>query len=246
MKKIFYFISSATLLISCGKENTFSTNFSSASFIHASPGTPAFDVLEDTVKKHGGSISLGGWSNYLGFVPGEKKTNIRRADNLEPLFSGTFTYNFGQATTFIVYDTLVVGAGGSLTGNLRVARLTDNLTLPDAGRTHVRFVHVAQNAPAVDVTLVRLGGTPAAPIDSVTLTNRAYIGSSPSAASLAEASTFSSLPFGNYSVRVKLAGTQTLARSPQTFTLANGGLYTILAVGTARNVPLTAVSIRNL
>lgn len=246
MKKIFYFISSAALLISCGKENTFSTNFSSASFIHASPGTPAFEVFEDTAKKHGGSIALGSWSNYLGFVPGSKMTNIRRADSLQRIFSGTFSYNLGQATTFIVYDTLVVGAGGGLTGNLRVARLTDNLTLPNAGRTHVRFAHVAQNAPAVDVTLVRVGGTPAVAIDSVTISNRAYIGSSPSEASLTVASTFSSLPFGTYSVRVKLAGTQTLARNPQTFTLVDGGIYTILAVGTARSVPLQAVAFRNL
>jgi hypothetical protein len=122
-------------------------------------------------------------------------------------------------------------------------RLTDDLTLPAAGRSHVRLVHAAQNAPAVDVTLVR---TSATPLDSVTITNRSYIGSNPTEATVTASSTFTSIPAGNYSIRIKLAGTQTLARNPQAVTIANGGLYTLVAVGTARNIALQAVSFRNL
>jgi hypothetical protein len=234
---------SATMLAGCGKENTFSTNFGSSAFINASMGSPALEILEDTTKKHAGSIAAGGWSNYLGFVPGSKVTNIRRADKMTNVASNTYSYNVGQANTVLIYDTLVVDAVGALTGTLRLARLNDDLTLPASGRSHVRFAHVAQNAPAVDVTLLRTSVTPN---DSVTIFNRAYIGSSPSDAVITASSTFSSLPAGVYSVKIKLAGTQTLARAAQNFTLLSGGIYTMLAVGTARNVPLQAVNFRNL
>lgn len=243
MKKIVYIMLSATLFASCGKENTFSNNFGSSAFINASMGSPALEILEDTVKKHAGTIPASGWSNYLGFIPGSKLTNIRRSDNLTNVASNTFSYNVGQANTVLIYDTLTVGAGGVLSGSLRLARLNDDLTLPAAGSTKVRFVHAAQNAPAVDVTLLR---TSATPNDSVTISNRAYIGSSPSDAEINASSTFSSLPAGTYSVRIKLAGTQTLARAAQGFTLANGGIYTMVAVGTARGVALQAVNFRNL
>ncbi len=243
MKKIGYLILTATIFASCGKENTFSNEFGSAAFINVSMGSPGLEILEDTTKKHAGSIGVGQWTNYLGFVPGSKVTNVRRADNLGTVASNTYNYSVGQANTILVYDTLVVGAGGALSGNLRLARLTDDLTLPDAGRTKVRFVHAAQNAPAVDVTLLRTNVTPN---DSVTVTNRSYIGSNPSDAVLTTSSTFASLPAGTYSIRIKLAGTQTLARTPQNATLVNGGIYTLLAVGTARGVALQAISIRNL
>lgn len=243
MKKIVYIMLSATMLASCGKENTFSTNFGSSAFINASMGSPGLEILEDTIKKHAGSIAALGWSNYLGFVPGSKVTNIRRADNLSTVASNTYSYEVGKANTVIIYDTLTVGTGGVLTGSLRLATLNDNLTAPAAGRTHVRFAHVAQNAPAVDVTLLRTSVTPN---DSVTISNRAYIGNSPSEAVITASSTFSSLPVGVYSVRIKLAGTQTLARAAQTFTLLDGGLYTIVAMGTARGVPLQAVNFRTL
>jgi hypothetical protein len=243
MKKIGYLILSAAMLAGCGKENTFSTNFGSSAFINASMGSPGLEVLEDTTRKHAGSLSPGGWSNYLGFVPGTKVTNIRRADNLTNVASASFNYSLGQANTVLIYDTLTVGAGGALAGNLRLMRLNDDLSLPAAGRTHIRFVHAAQNAPAVDVTLVRTSVTPN---DSVTVSGRSYIGASPSEAVINASSAFTSFPAGTYALRIKLAGTQTLARTAQNFTFVNGGLYTLVAMGTARGVALQAVSFRNL
>jgi hypothetical protein len=243
MKKIAYLAVFGIIISGCGKENTFSNDFGSSAFINASMGTPLVAVFDDTVRKNAGGFGPGGWSNYLAFTPGTRVTNIKRNDNLSTIATQNFSYNFGQANTVIIYDTLTVGAGGALSGTLRLMRLNDDLTLPAAGRSHVRFVHAAQNAPAVDVTLLR---TSATPNDSVTITNRPYIGPNPSEATVTASSTFSNIPSGTYSVRIKLAGTQTLARTPQNFTLVNGGLYTMVAVGTARGVALQAINIRNL
>lgn len=243
MKKLGYLMLSAAMLAGCGKENTFSTNFGSSAFINASMGSPGLEILEDTTKKHAGSISVGSWSNYLGFVPGSKITNIRRADNLTNVASTSYNYSVGQANTVLIYDTLSVGASGVLSGTLRLMRLNDDLTLPAAGRSHVRFVHAAQNAPAVDVTLVRTSVTPN---DSITVAGRAYIGSTPSEATIASSSSFTSIPAGTYAVKIKLAGTQTLARAAQNFPFVSNGIYTLVAMGTARGVALQAVSIRNL
>jgi hypothetical protein len=94
-------------------------------------------------------------------------------------------------------------------------------------------------APAVDLTLVRNAATP----DSVTLTNRTYLGASPNATSL---SAFTPIPGGSYILRVKLAGTQTVvAAFSLGTTLTSGRIITLAAIGTARGQALSAMALRH-
>jgi Domain of unknown function (DUF4397) len=240
MKKIIGFCIVAVVLFSCGKENTFSTNFGSAAVVHASPGTAGFTVFDDTVRKTGSTVAYLTSSGYLGFQaePGRK---IRLTEDLagtKLLGSRSSDFEFNRAATYFAYDT-IPNSGGTV----KFLRLSDDLSLPAAGRVKVRFAHLAVNAPAVDVTLLRTSVTPN---DSVTFTNRSFVGPTPGTDVINQAQTFTEIPLGSYSVRVKLAGTQTLARTPQTVNLtATNGIYSLFATGTARSQPLTAGVFRN-
>jgi len=224
--------------MSCGKENEYSTNFGTAVVINASPGTPSFHVFDDTVRKTSSGVAYGGSSAYLSFPPDEmRKLRLVNSASLTPTYaSRDVTFPYGKPATMFAYDTL--GSGGTI----RMVSLMDDLSVPSAGSAKARFIHLAVNAPAVDVTLVR---TSATPLDSVTFTNRAYIGASPSEAAITQAQTFATIPSGTYSIRVKLAGTQTLARSPQSIAIASTGIYSLFAQGTAQGQALAASAFRN-
>ena len=240
MKKIIGFCIAVVMLYACGKENTFSTNFGSAAVVHASPGTASFAVFDDTVRKTGGTVAYLASSGYLGFTaePGRKIRLTADLTGTTVLGSRTSDFEQGRPSTYFAYDTIPTSGG-----TVKFLRLTDDLSLPASGRVKVRFAHLAVNAPAVDVTLLRTSVTPN---DSVTLTNRSFVGANPSSEVITQAQTFGEIPLGTYSVRVKLAGTQTLARTPQTVQLtAINGIYSLYATGTARGQMLTAGVFRN-
>lgn len=241
MKKIIGFFATILLLIACGKENKFNTEFGSILVINASPSastaTTTMNVFFDTLIKVGSPIAFRGNSGYLAATPGSRTIQVR------PAGSNAINYinltnqqvEFNKATTLVVYDTTTASSTA-----LRSVRLNDDLSLPASGQVKVRFLHLAPNAPAVDVTLVRTSGTT---VDSVTLTNRSYLGTNPNAASL---SAFAGIPSGVYTIRVKLAGTQTVALQSTNANLsALNGIYTLFAAGTAVGAPLTNNIIRH-
>jgi hypothetical protein len=241
MKKILFICLTTAILASCGKEITYSSDYSSAAFINASTSVtgvaprPGVIVYIDTLAKTSSFVAYRGTSGYLGITPGARKIELRPNNNL---FSNLFVdaaagFETNKASTYVIYDTL-----SATNTALKTIRLTDDLSLPSDGTIKVRFLHLANNAPAVDVTLVR---TSATPLDSVTLTNQSYVGPN-GAAAASTLSTFTAIPRGTYSVRVKLAGTQTIALTPVTLTTLStiNGIFTLYAAGTTGGQPLTA------
>jgi hypothetical protein len=121
---------------------------------------------------------------------------------------------------------------------LRAVQLTDDLTVPSDTTVHVRFLHLAPLAPAVDITLVRTSPK----LDSVTIRNRAYIGATPNASAL---SAFTPIPGGTaYTLKVKAAGTQTVVATFSLGTaLTSRRIVTLVATGTARGQALRAMAL---
>jgi hypothetical protein len=243
MKRLFIAMIAGLSLAGCGKENSYTTNYASAIFINASPSInnaaprPGVNLFVDTLVKSGSVIAYRGSTGYLGIEPGSRKLELRTNTTPTTVLFSAAAENFevNKASSFIIYDTL-----SSLNSSVKVLRLSDDLSLPTAGNIKVRFLHLANNAPAVDLTLVRTSVTPN---DSVTLTNRSYIGATPTASTL---ESFASIPQGVYTLRVKLAGTQTVALSAALSALnAANGIFTLYAAGTTQGQPLTANVVRH-
>ena len=240
-------LGSLFILSSCDKGFEQPESFSSVAVIHASPvsstsPTDTLHVFADTALYNSTGITYLGNSGYLPLRSGNKPVNIRRKNvNTSGLYVPTFPFDFesGKSYSFFVYDTTA-----SSTGTAKVLRLKDDLTLPMTNMAHIRVLHLAVNGPAVDITLLRTGVTPS---DSVTLSNRTFVGAQPNEAALAP---FTPVPRGTYTAKVKLAGTQTVVTSA-TVTLSPGPdvglgrIVTIFVTGTAKGRPLTIGQFRH-
>ena len=248
MKKIFGLaLASIAIGTSCKKAFEQPGDLSSFAVIHASPvattaPTDTLHVFVGADRYTNAGATYLTTTTYLPIASGTHQINIRRKNvATSDLYVSTFTETMarGDIYSYFVYDTT-----SSATGQARVLRLKDNLTLPATTNSHVRALHLAPNAPAVDITLVRTSVTPN---DSVTISNRSYIGASPNANALAA---FTPIPRGLYTAKVKLAGTQTVAIAVAVdmrngTDVTQGGIFTIYASGTAKGQPLAVRSIRH-
>ncbi len=240
-------VSFIIVFASCDKGFEQVGSFSSFAVIHASPvasasPTDTIHVFLDNGMYSSAGITYLGNSGYLSVASGTKTVNLRRkAMATSDVYITPFSHNFepSKIYSFFAYDTTT-----SATSAAKVLRLTDDLTLPAAGMAHVRALHLAPNGPAVDITLLRTSVTPN---DSVTISNRSYVGAQPNEAAL---SVFTPIPRGTYTAKVKLAGTQTVAASA-TVTLSPGPdvglgrIVTIFVTGTAKNRPLAIGTFRH-
>jgi hypothetical protein len=245
MKKIVGILLSATVFASCGKTIDYAQpDYSAAAFINASPSGPIFNVLVDGVSQTSTSLIYRSNTAYLNLTPGARSIALRSNNPALPVdyvALGSETFESNKAATFIAYDTLQTP-----TSKLKVVRLSDDLTTIVDGVLKVRFVNVAVNSVPMDVTLLR---TTVTPNDSVTITNQAYIGSTPAAAAVATVSQFRQIPGGNYTIKLKATGTQTVLTSATIATTVGGiykGNFTLYATGTAQGQPLAIGTLRQL
>ena len=254
MKKLLGILLAGSFLAGCGKVEKYSNDFGSATFLNVVPFSPpppgslavTMRVYEDTLMRTASGISYRGTSGYLAFAPGTKTIQLRSSADLTTVFAEAAdqSFEFNKASTSLVYDTV-----NNSTGRAKIARLNDTLTTPGSGFVKLRFLHLAKLAPSVDVTFVRTSTTPA---DSVTFFNRSYIGENPTEDELRALSAFTTIPLGTYSVKVKLAGTQTLALPPIAVSTANlagtGGITGIASFylsGTVKEQPLAPGILRH-
>lgn len=243
MKKLLGIALFATAIAGCGKTIDYTQPQSSAAmFINASPSGPIFNVLVDDINQTGTSLVYGASTAYLNLKPGARNIFVRSNNPALPTnYVSLPNENFAQntASTYIVYDTLANAAS-----QLKYIRLRDTLVTPPDGFMRIRYVNVARNSVPLDVTFVR---TTVTPNDSITITNQTFVGSTPSEATIAAASRYLLVPAGNYTIRQKVAGTQTVLTSNSLSTTVGGifkGFFTFYGRGTAAGQPLTIGAVR--
>ena len=264
---------SVCALTACREDRFEVTPLSSLSVTNAAPGSPALDLLVDgkltntnrlayrttSASKSGSSLV------YLPVSAGERNIKLSADTGKTNIAELSMPFNLGGIYSMFLYDSVV-------SGKVKVLTLKDDLTLPTGTNVHVRFVHLAPNAGPLDVTLVR--GTlyddttlsPTTPVrsfvatDSITISNKAYVGNNPDAAVIAAfmpvtgstgtsivrakgiANVAAASRNNRYQIKVKTAGTQNVLTRIETatFTLTTGKIYTIYVSGTAANTPLAA------
>jgi len=249
MKKIIQIICVIVLVstTACDKEAFKLNDQVNAAFavIHAAPGAPTVDIVVDGLVANGTrrlsyrALSAGGGAGaggiYMPLATGTRNIKISPDSGKTNVVNADLSFAANSASTIVVYDTLAATGAPSL----RFVQLSDDLTAPTGTNVHVRFLHLAPLAPAVDVTLIR-----GANIDSVTITNRTYLGATPNAATL---STFTPITGGAaYTFKVKLAGTQTVVNTGSlAANLSVGRIVTLSAVGSAKGQPLGVLTARH-
>jgi hypothetical protein len=176
--------------------------------VHASPNAPNVDVrVNNAVALTNVPFPVN--SGYNAIPAGN--TNIK----ISP--TGTTTYVIDANVDLMANTNYSVFAIDSVS-KIKAAVVTDNLTAPAAGKTHVRFFHLSPNAPAVSVAVT--GGP-------ILFGNRSFNDQTTNTGAIA----FTPVDAGTYNLEVRLAGTNTVVLSLPNVALAAGKIYTVFAKG---------------
>ena len=177
--------------------------------VHASPDAPAVNLLVDGTTA-GTGLTYPNNTAYLTVNAGSR--NIKVNPTANPTVSVIdANVNVASGASYTVWAVNFLSA-------IEPVVTTDDLTAPAAGKSHVRFVHLSPNAPAVDVALD--GG-------AVVFGN----------VSFKQATAFTPLTAGTYDLEVRLAGTSTVVLDLDPITLTAGKIYTAFAKGSAAASP---------
>jgi Domain of unknown function (DUF4397) len=213
--------------------NFFLNNVPSGANVAGGTNTPyntsAVGAMQLRAKAASGTIGGLIGSNDLLFRAGAtNNNNFTAASNTNYTVFVTDTLNRAKPTTL----------GATDPGGLRFLTVTDNLAAPAQGNTHVRFFHLAPNAPAVWVALLKDKKAIA------TLNNRAFRAiSTGSGATLVNFANFIPIPADTYTIEVRTgSATGPLVLTVTDVALGNGKIYTLYAKGLVRGTATKALS----
>ncbi len=207
--QLFGWTALSLFLTSCDKDddNTMPAQ-AQVMVVHASPNGPAVDVRVNNAVALS-NVSFPSNSAYTAVNAGS--TNIK----VSP--AGTTTYVIDATVNLEAQKNYSVFAIDSVS-KIKAAVVTDDLTTPASGKSHVRFFHFSPNAPAVDIALT--GG-------AVLFPNRSFNDQGTNTAAIA----FTPLDAGTYNLEVRLAGTNTVVLALPNVAIAAGKIYTVFAKG---------------
>lgn len=170
--------------------------------VHASPDAPGVDLLVDNAVA-GTNLTFPNNTGYVQVSPGIRNVKVNVTGTSTTVIEATVPIAEGARYSAFATDSVA---------NLAPLLLVDTLTAPAAGKSHVRFIHLSPNAPAVDITLT--DGT-------VVFGNKAF----------KEYTSFTPLNAGTYTLEVRVAGTSTVVLTLPSLMLTAGKIYTVFARG---------------
>lgn len=201
----------AIMIMGCSEDsnptNTTVVSKANVMVTHASPDAPGVDLLVDGTVA-GTNLTFPNSTAYLSVNSGTR--------NIKVNVTGTSTTVINADVPFEKDMNYSVFAVDSVT-KISPVVVTDNLTTPASGKSHIRFFHFSPNAPAVDVAVT--GGP-------VLFSNRTF-NKTVTGTEMA----FTPVDAGTYNLEVRLAGTTTVVLSLPGVILENGKIYTVFAKG---------------
>lgn len=119
------------------------TPASYVSFYHGSPDTGGLDILLDGTKINSAAFVFGNYSGYTSFAVGANKFRFTPTGSTTGLKEVTYTFENGKLYSLFIVNTLA---------NLETVLVRDTATtLSSTGRSGIRLVHLAPDAPAVNI-----------------------------------------------------------------------------------------------
>lgn len=179
--------------------------------VHASPNAPAVDLLVENSKVNTSPLTFPNNTGYLDVNAGNRNFKVNVAGTSTTAFEANQAVEANKN-----YSVFAINAQPNNSGTtFEPLVIEDNFATPASGKAHVRFIHLAPDAPAVDiVSVVNGAATPIFP-------NRAYKSFTP----------FTPVDAGTYNLEVRVAGTTTTALTIPNVSIAAGKIYTVFARG---------------
>ncbi len=208
MKKAFSVLLSIVLAVSiftlASCEDDDKITYANVLVTHASPDAPGVDLLIDDVKVNTQPLTYPNNTGYLDAETGTRNIKVNVAGTTTTVINGNLDVEADKYYSIFAVDQV---------SEITAIVLADDLTMPAAGKAHVRFVHLSPDAPAVDVAVASSG--------AVVFSNIEF----------KESTAFTPLDAGTYNLDVRVAGTSTVALVLPPVTLQAGKIYTVFAKG---------------
>jgi hypothetical protein len=171
--------------------------------VHASPDAPAVDVLVDNGSPAVQDLMFPENTGYVALNSGTRNVKVNVANTNNTVINADLNLNPDLNYSVFAVNTV---------SSIEPLVLVDDLATPASGMTHVRFVHLSPDAPAVDVAVT--GG----PVLFGDVSFKDYQG-------------FAPVNAGTYNLEVRLAGTSTVVLPLPGIALQAGNIYTVFAKG---------------
>ena len=215
MKKVFIrlfgLLLPVLIFVSCNKDdddNNEPPATSSVMVVHASPDAPEVDVrINNNVALS--NVAYPDNSSYTELSSGSTNIKVSPAGTTKYVIDATVNLEANKNYSVFAIDSV---------SNIKAAVVTDDLTAPASGKSHVRFFHFSPDAPAVDIAVT--GGP-------VLFSNRQFNDQSTNASY----ANFTPVDAGTYNLEVRAAGTNTVVLSLPNVTLPSGKIITVFAKG---------------
>lgn len=195
-------VASLMVFTSCDKDDD--ETYADVMVIHASPDAPGVDVLIDDTKENSSALTFPNNTGYLEVETGTRNIKVNVAGTTNTVIDVDLTLERDKSYSVFAVDSV---------SKITAIALEDDLTSPAAGKAHVRFVHLAPDAPAVDIAVASSGSVVFGDV------------------SFKESTAFTPLDAGTYLLDVRVAGTGTVALVLPALTLEAGKIYTVFAKG---------------
>ncbi|MGJ7921800.1 DUF4397 domain-containing protein [Neobacillus sp. LXY-4] len=178
-------------------------------FLHVSTDAPNVDVYINAIRVFK-NISYKDVSNYLSLPTGKYHVDIYPAENsVSSILNKRITVEAGK-----IYTLPIIGTEKKL----RMLSVVDHLDVP-TGETKVRFLHLSQNTPAVDLAVVK---------GDVVFPQVAYRNVTP----------YLGLTPMNVKLEMREAGTKQVILPLPNMQFKENEVYTIVAAGLQQGEPL--------
>jgi len=181
---------------------TFATSKARTTVTHASPNAPNVDILVNDAVVATNVPYLASLA-YTELNAGNNRIRVNVTGTSTTVIDATLPFDADKNYSIFAIDSV---------SKISAIRLDDDLTAPAAGKTHVRFVNLSPNAPAVDIAFA--GG-------AVLFPNYSF----------KQFSAFTPINAGTYNLEMRLAGTSTVVLSLPGVTLVDGKILTVYARG---------------
>lgn len=189
-------------------QNNRNNNMGYVRIFHTVPNAPNVDIYADD-NKIVEDLAYGDYTNYLSVPAGTYKISLYATGTDTPVISNMLTVNRNSKKT--------VAAVGML-NDIGFLSIPDSNIPMETDRAMIRFVHLSPNAPAVDITLP--DGTPL--FQNV---------------SFKQLTNYVAVPPDEYTVSVRLAGTETNVLNVPDLNLRANNYYSAYAIGLAGESP---------
>lgn len=132
-------------LTSCLKDKDYEpVQIAGLSLINAVPSSELLDIYADNNRASVTDFGFGTKLNYVNAFAGSRNITVTKKGSNVSLYAERFTLEQQNGYSLFVIDPLT---------NVKLLMLKDNLTAPSTGKAKIRFVHVAPDAPALNLTL---------------------------------------------------------------------------------------------